>query len=321
MQGSRLKQLFKYMSKPRDLFESGFLRLSQPAALNDPFEAAFCSESLEELANHFDDSTALDPEYGEISFTQHIKNRMHQIGVISFSENKENLLMWAHYADEHRGIVVGVAHFPMQSIFSNLFRADSLLNSSFFEECSLFDGVPKPVSYRKGLRYRNDKFDYDFSNISVEGADRILYEVFMQKSDEWIYEQEHRIVLRLEQADRVVVPNIEDISNSRIKEKLIAAPYVNIDSSTGWHIIDLFKIQDDVERVCMAMALAKLSCSPDVVYLMKLCSSSINNCLLGLKSDLSKEDVQGAHACSTGYLDIWKATKNLDYYSLEFAQI
>lgn len=321
MQGSRLKQLFKYMSEPRDLLESGFLRLSQPAALNDPFEAAFCSESLEELASHFDNSKAQDREYGETSFSQHIKNRMHQIGVISFSENKENLLMWAHYADEHRGIVVGVVHYPTQSIFSNLFRADSLLNSSFGEEWSPFDGVPKPVSYRKGLRYRNDKFDYDYSNISVAGADRILYEVFMQKSDEWIYEQEHRVVLYLEQADRVVVPNIDEISNLRIKEKLIAAPYVNIDSSTGRHIIDLFNIKDDVERIVIAMELAKLSRSPSVVYLMKLCSSSINNCLLGLKSALSKKDVQGAYACSTGYLDIWKATKNLDYYSLEFGKI
>lgn len=165
-----LKQLFKYMSKPRDLFERGFLRLSQPTALNDPFEALFCRESLEELASHFDDSTALDPEYGETSFSQYIENRMHQIGVISFSENKENLLMWAHYADEHRGIVAGVAHHPnVQSIFSNLFRADSLINSSLGEEWSPFDGIPKPVSYRKGLRYRNDKFDYDYSNISVEG--------------------------------------------------------------------------------------------------------------------------------------------------------
>lgn len=296
--------------------------MSQPTALNDPFEALFCRESLEELASHFDDSTALDPEYGETSFSQYIENRMHQIGVISFSENKENLLMWAHYADEHRGIVAGVAHHPnVQSIFSNLFRADSLINSSLGEEWSPFDGIPKPVSYRKGLRYRNDKFDYDYSNISVEGADRILYEVFMQKSDEWIYEQEYRVVLRLEQADRVVVPNIDDISSSRIKEKLIAAPYVKTDSVTGHHVIDLFEIQDEAERVTMALTLAKLSCSPSIVYLMRLCSSSINNCLLGLKSALSKEDVQGSYACSTGYLDIWKATKNLDYYSLEFEQI
>jgi len=317
-----VKQLFKYMRQPWGLFEEGFLRLSQPTVLNDPFEASFCHESLDELAGYFDDSTALDGEYGETSFTQYIENRMHHIGVICFSENKENLLMWAHYANEHKGVVAGVVHHPeMQSIFSNLFRADSLLNSALGEEWSQFDGTPKPVLYRKGLRYRNDKFDYDYSNISVEGADRFLYEVFMQKSDEWIYEQEHRVVLRLEQADRVVVPNINEIDNPKIKERMAVASYARLDSGTNRYIIDLYRISDDAERVAVAMALAKLSHNPEVVYLMKLCSSSINNCLLGLKSELGKKDIQGSHASSSGYLDVWKAKKNSDYYSLEFEQI
>ncbi len=170
-----MKQLFKYMSKPRNFFEEGFIRLSQPSALNDPFEAAFCQKSLDELASHFDEPTSWDPEFGELQFSQYVDFRMHNIGVISFTENKENLLMWAHYANEHKGIVAGVAHFPQNgSIFKNLFRADALINSAWGEEWSQFDGVPKPVSYRKGLRYRNDKFDYDYSNISAEGADRIL---------------------------------------------------------------------------------------------------------------------------------------------------
>ncbi len=177
-----LKQLFKYMSKPRDFFEEGFIRLSQPSALNDPFEAAFCRSSLDELTTHFDELTSWDPEFGELSFSQYVDLRMHHIGVISFSENKENLLMWAHYANEHKGIVAGVAYVQQNgSIFEKLFRADALINSAWGEVWSQFNGVPKPVSYRKGLRYRNDKFDYDYSNISAEGADRVLYEVFLQK--------------------------------------------------------------------------------------------------------------------------------------------
>ncbi len=60
-----MKQLFKYMSKPRNFFEEGFIRLSQPSALNDPFEAAFCRESLDDLASHFDESTSWDILYGE----------------------------------------------------------------------------------------------------------------------------------------------------------------------------------------------------------------------------------------------------------------
>lgn len=317
-----MKQLFKYLRKPRDLFEEGFIRLSQPSALNDPFEAAFCRKSLDELASHFDEPTSWDPEFGELSFSQYVDLRMHHIGVVSFSENKENLLMWAHYADEHKGIVAGIAYFQQNgSIFEKLFRADSLINSAWGEEWSQFDGVPKPVSYRKGLRYRNDKFDYDYSNISAEGADRVLYEVFLQKSDEWIYEQEHRVVLRLEQSDRVIIPDLKSVGNQRVRNRIEAASYTTINSENGSCIVNLFKVSDDVERTTVAIELAKLSRNPKVIYQMKLSSRAINNCLIGLNSNITKAEVQGSYACSTGYLDIWKATKNMDYYSIEFKQI
>ena len=316
-----MKQLFKYMSEPRDFFEEGFIRLSQPSVLNDPFEAAFCRKSLDELASHFDNPTSWDPEFGDLNFSQYLDLRMHHIGVISFTENKENLIMWAHYA-EHKGIVAGIAHFPRGGcIFENLFRADSLLSSALGEEWSQFDGIPKPVSYRKGLRYRNDKFDYDYSNISAEGADRILYEVFLQKSDEWIYEQEHRVILRLEQSDRVIIPNLESISNSSIRNRVKTASYSILNPDNGSCAINLFEIADDAERTAVAMELAKLSKSPNTIYLIRLSSGSISNCLIGLNSKITKSDVQGRHACSTGYLDIWKATKNMDYYSIEFEQI
>jgi hypothetical protein len=170
------------MSEPRDFFEEGFIRLSQLSALNDPFEAAFCRKSLDELASYFDSPTSWDSEFGELSFSQYVNLRINHIGVISFTENKENLLMWAHYANEHKGIVAGIAYFPqIGCMFENLFRTNVLTNSAWADEWSQFDGTPKPVSYRKGLRYRNDKFDYDYSNISAEGADRILYEVFYRK--------------------------------------------------------------------------------------------------------------------------------------------
>lgn len=310
------------MSKPRNFFEEGFIRLSQPSVLNDPFEAAFCRKSLDELASHFDEPTSWDPEFGELKFSQYVDFRMHHIGVISFSENKENLLMWAHYANEHKGIVAGVAYFPQHgSIFEKLFRADSLINSAWGEEWSQFDGIPKPVSYRKGLRYRNDKFDYDYSNISAEGADRVLYEVFLQKSDEWIYEQEHRVVLRLEQSDRVIIPDLNAIKNEHIKNRIEVASYSMLNSENSSCTVNLYEITDDAERTSVAMELAKLSQNPQVIYQMKLSSSAINNCLIGLKSETTKADVQGHHALSTGYLDIWKATRNMDYYSIEFKQI
>lgn len=317
-----MKQLFKYMSEPREFFEEGFVRLSQPSVLNDPFEAAFCRKNLDDLASYFDVKTSWDPEFGELSFSQYVDLRMDYVGVISFTESKENLLMWAHYANEHKGIVAGVAYIPqVGSIFENLFRADCLINSAWGEGWSKFDGVPTPVSYRKGLRYRKDKFDYDYSNISAEGADRILYEVFLQKSDEWIYEQEHRVVLRLEQADRVIIPDINSVVNSDIQSSIRSSDYSVLEPITNSCVVNLFEIADDAERIAVAMELAKLSRNPKIVYLMRLSPCSINNCLIGLNSEFTKVDIQGRHACSIGYLDIWKAIRNMDYYSIEFEKL
>lgn len=159
-----------------------------------------------------------------------------------------------------------MANFPQHgSIFEKLFRADSLINSAWGEEWSQFDGVPKPVFYRKGLRYRNDKFDYDYSNISAEGADRVLYEVFLQKSDEWIYEQEHRVILRLEQSDRVIIPDLNSISNENIKNRIEISSYSVVNSENGSCTVNLHEITDDAERTSVAMAMAKLSQNSQVI--------------------------------------------------------
>ena len=309
------------MEKPRNIFSDGFIRLSQPSVLNDPFEATFCSRSLDELANHFDDTTAIDLELGEISFSEYIKIRMQSVGVISFSENKENLLMWAHYADEHKGLVIGILDIPENgSIFHNLVNVD-LLNSTSFDSYSPFDGKPRAINYRKGLRYRNDKFDYDYSNISAEGADRILYEVFMQKSDEWIYEQEHRIILKVVQADKVILPSLDDITNVKIQNMILESTHSSIDPETGHHVVNLVDFRDQRERRVIANELSKLSKNPNVIYLMKLSSSAINSCLLGLKSPITKSEVLGKHVLAAGSFAVWEAKKDVDYYTLEFKEI
>ena len=129
-----MKQLFKYLSEPRDLFTDGFIRLSQLSVLNDPFEASFCSNSLDELSDHFDYQKTFSPssESGEMSFSDCEKEMMNNIGIISLTENKESLLMWAHYANEHKGLIAGIVHFEEQtSMFHNLLKPNSLISSSF----------------------------------------------------------------------------------------------------------------------------------------------------------------------------------------------
>jgi hypothetical protein len=311
---------FKYMSSPRTFFEDGFIRLTQRSALNDPFEAVYCADGLNDLVSHFDDKTVFDDDYKEVSFTQYIENTIDKVGIISLSESKDNLLMWAHYAGEHKGVVVGISSFGSINIFSNLFLPGALTSSSLIDYTP-FDGFIRPVMYRKGLRYRNDRFDFDYSNICVEGGARVLSEVFLQKSEEWIYEKEHRIILRLEQADKAIIYNLHDLKNTKIKNDIRSFKWAKFNKKKNCYEIKLNEIKNEYHRYAVSSCLASLSNDSRNIYLMKLDSSAISHCLFGLNCSLEIDKLTASYARSTGYFEYWRAIKNNAYYCLEFEQI
>lgn len=97
-------------------------------------------------------------------------------GILSLTETHNNLLMWAHYADDHRGAVI---EFELDDAF--LFKNDP--NRKF----------AKPVKY--SMQRATTPIDED-----------VLTEHFFVKSPEWSYEEEFRVVRRLEHADHVAKP-------------------------------------------------------------------------------------------------------------------
>lgn len=317
-------QLFKYDSETRDLFTDGFIRLSQLSVLNDPFEASFCPSSLDKLASNFDDETTLGFGGEEIAYSAYAKKHLNDVGVICFSENKENLLMWSHYANDHKGIAVGIVYLPsIGSIFENLKPVSVQSSTSFSENWSPFDGSLKPVSYRKGLRYKNDMFDYDYSNIIAEGGDRTLYEIFMQKSEEWIYEQEHRAVLKLEQADRVIFKNLYRL-NEKARKKILDSPHTSTFSSAddeACYQVELCDFEDDNDRDDIAGLLVKLSHDPSTIYLMKLAKNSINCCLFGLNSDIEPSKFMANNKRIRAHFNVYKAVKNKEHYCIDFVEL
>lgn len=262
-----LKLLYKYFPDPKLFLEEGYIRATQLPALNDPFEALYCKDSLVELARECEYFMSPDELIGFID------NRKNEIGVICFSESKDNLLMWSHYANEHKGAVIGlmVGKDKCSSTFKKLTRPSVELQSSC-ESFDFFNGDCLPVSYRKQPRYRVDKFDADYSNISVEGVNRFLFEIFQQKCDEWIYEKEYRITLHLSQADKVIVDNIEQLKGSvnpsLLKEMINAGTL----SDEGKFTINLDKISNPIDRQNYASLLTKLSNNPSSLYLFKISS-------------------------------------------------
>ncbi len=234
--------LFKYLGLdkgiPRTSFlDDGLFRVTQPSALNDPFEmkprvlvntyaeedrsvardiarrmgfldAAQLSEDrfieglfLKPIGGRFDESiipASHFPELREEPFyslqeldefqadkTRQLLEKLlnERYGIFSMSQDADDLLMWSHYAAEHRGIVVG-------------FQSDH----QFFEE----GGMLREVDYR----------DNRVSVSTVDGIIRVAgYKVsddqhppvatMLRKHPAWNYEKEVRLITLLENADEV----------------------------------------------------------------------------------------------------------------------
>jgi Protein of unknown function (DUF2971) len=234
--------LFKYLGLKNEVPRTSFLddclfRVTQPSALNDPFEmkprvlvnkyaeedwsiardtarqmgfldAAQLSEDrfieglfLKPVGGRFDESiipASHFPELREEPFyslqeldefqaeqTRQLLEKLlnERYGIFSMSQDAADLLMWSHYAAEHRGIVVG-------------FQA----NHRFFAE----GGMLREVDYRE-------------NRVSVSTVDGIIrvaghklrddqdppVATMLRKHPAWNYEKEVRLITLLKNADDV----------------------------------------------------------------------------------------------------------------------
>ena len=206
-----INSLFKYMPLRLEFFDNFLLRASTRDALNDPFEClptkklwakfAYGKKEVteEELANYNLDSGNI---VSDLIFTRH--------GLISLTETNDNLLMWSHYADQHRGMVI---EFDAKH--------------QFFSDKSGDTGYDRRIHR---VLYRKERFS---------GCDEVanftsLSELFFHKSDEWEYEKEHRLLLSLSKSDVILVPkSYENIDSFPL------TPFTdNFDRLTSYESID-----------------------------------------------------------------------------------
>lgn len=206
--------LYKYYSElPINYFDAPNLKISPPETLNDPFESTIPNNlkilTLKDTIDIYElgmtkngkprDSAIMAEIINEIEYSQMLKN----IGVISLSETPRNLLMWAHYANNHKGFCIGY---------------DS---NSLNEESSLDERLPissRPVK----IMYDNCRFDFTNMSFNVnssyhEKLKSILYHVLTTKSDEWIYEKECRMILPLNNCDKVIYTGGDKAIKSEIE--------------------------------------------------------------------------------------------------------
>lgn len=172
--------LYKYRSaQPRtlEIFESARLWFSPPSSFNDPFDC-----NLSEVRDHTDEDAANflsqilegKPDRDRLMVkpapTAEIVRIMtaakaaaiERTGVLSLSRNFDNILMWSHYADEHKGLVI---------------EFDLAADPDFFV-------APINVDYCEAYTPTN------YLRNERESVDRII----RTKSEGWKYEQEVRVM-------------------------------------------------------------------------------------------------------------------------------
>jgi hypothetical protein len=193
------------------------IRFTQPSALNDPFEMQpvvtdFADDPYitQLVESRFDQLVA--EQYQKSPISQHIpfdvfrklalsqktnvikgtraiakvvlplmKKKIadldKQVGILSLTESPDNLLMWAHYADNHRGMIV---EFDGNDAFFNRKRTDG---DEFYHLRKVVYASARPRG-----------------NLVEMG----IQEFLLTKSSDWAYEQEWRILAPLTEATRVV---------------------------------------------------------------------------------------------------------------------
>ncbi len=198
-------------NRARVLLTTQHIRLTQPSDFNDPFELhpEFQMMSQEDIAAlppaidengevvkgmrqltpeamqrmlsavlpHIARMQSVYQQFPETSFA--IDNNAvgrdyydRNFGILSLTETPDNLLMWAHYADSHRGMVVGFEE-----------------SHAFFQGPDIVPGLP-----------RLNKVEYNLKRPVLSLSTREHPKVFLRKSTEWAYEKEWRLIRPLKEA-------------------------------------------------------------------------------------------------------------------------
>lgn len=158
-------------------------------------KASFMDEFHREFGSYMEMANSRTPDM----FHDLIKSKLlPTIGVLSLTERSDNLLMWSHYAEQHRGFVLAVDE--QHPAISNR-RSDE---DEFYH--------PRKVEYsdRKTI----------VSLADVDGPSLLL-----RKSLDWEYEDEWRVIKPLDDADKVISNSIHlfDLPAAAIEGVILGA--------------------------------------------------------------------------------------------------
>lgn len=160
----------------RSIIESSSLGFSCLEDLNDPFE---CSS--------FGFEENIDSLVTAKIATGACKNRFSRhYGVLSLTRQPLNPLMWAHYGDEHQGVVIGIDVKLAGLSDEDTCIIPSQYGEMIYSATKPHSDLPTPsskelMSIGNGIKFNSNAFN-------------LVKRAFLYKSIEWGYEEEVRVV-------------------------------------------------------------------------------------------------------------------------------
>lgn len=208
--------LYKYYSSRFDLDSyllSPTIRLAQTTILNDPFEGKMSRSIIKLLAKRIlvekNIGSTGSLRQDEIHMRRTMETFMRSIGIVSLSETQRNLLMWAHYASEHKGCCIGYK--------DDLFET---LHDKPQDHADCYNFKPTKVNYDSVVFDEEVKLILDSKEkFTSEDIIFLIKKAVTTKSNDWIYEKEHRIVAPIEWSDHINIRGINSIPDY-VKEPL-----------------------------------------------------------------------------------------------------
>ncbi|RWU17261.1 DUF2971 domain-containing protein [Pseudomonas alkylphenolica] len=206
--------------------------LSSPASFNDPFDCAINLDrkKLKESVAHavdiiaqnavVEDSLKVPIAADEIAYTQlrdGLRTQMQQIGVLCLSETPNEILMWSHYAEYHKGFCIE-------------YRVD---------ETSPLRSMAKPV------RYTDVYPSLSLKNLPGDAKENFIDVCVYTKAKQWSYEREWRAIMHIgEKLYRAPAPISAIIFGARMPDAHKRDIYDILHLTPGIEFREAFLLED-----------------------------------------------------------------------------
>lgn len=155
------------------------------------------------------------------------------IGILSLTEVPDDLLMWVHYADSHRGLLIG---FNEQHVFFNRKRSE---NDEFYflRKVSYADLPPAP------------------SALTLDGNT-----LFVSKGKNWAYEREWRMLAPLNDSSRSVSVDGDSVHLYEVPPDALTSVVVGARAPDAFErrIRDIVRTNADLAHVSVSRAILDL---------------------------------------------------------------